>query len=283
VTEELHETGAVDVSVIVPTLDSAAHLGRCLRSVNEQNGVRVETIVVDQESTDETAAIARASGATLIQAPRPQFYSPPTKARNLGARRAAGEYLLHLDSDMAVAPGLLAAAVRRCREERFDALVLHEVDVAEGFWARCKALERMCYRGVEQVEGARFVRADLFRAVGGYDEGLGSGEDWDIHTRYQNEGQIGDVAEPLVHHLGRIRFTRQIRKKYSYGRTARDFLRKSAGVPIATAMLRSYWHARRMLVRRPHLAAGALILRSAEAAAVAAGMLTASRSRAQAQ
>jgi glycosyltransferase involved in cell wall biosynthesis len=274
-----HEAGVVEVSVIVPTLDSAPHLDRCLNSVRSQDGVRPEVIVVDQESTDETQEIARAHGVVLVVAPRPAFYSPPTSARNLGARRATGEFLLHLDADMELTPGVLLSCVSACRERSLVAVVLHEADIASGFWASCKALERLSYRGVAEIEGARFVRADIFRSVGGYDEELGSGEDWDIHARYLAKGPIGAVEEPILHHLGRIELGRHLRKKFSYGRTAGVFLRKTSGTPIAAAMLRAYWASRGRLLRRPHHAVGLLVLRSAEAGAIALGMLAGPRGR----
>jgi GT2 family glycosyltransferase len=147
------------------------------------------------------------------------------------------------------------------------------VDVAVGFWANCKALERLCYRGVEEVEGARFVRADIFRSVGGYDEELGSGEDWDIHARYRGTGPIGAAPQPLYHHLGRIESASQLRTKFSYSRTARRFLRKAPGSPIAGAMIRAYWSSRRALLLRPSLLLGLIVLRTAEAGALALGML----------
>jgi glycosyltransferase involved in cell wall biosynthesis len=269
---------APTVSVVVPTLDSAVHLARCLDSVRRQEGVSVQMIVVDQESRDETRKIALAHGAQVVSAPRPAFYSPPTAARNLGAAQAAGEFLLHLDADMELPAGLLAASVRTCAQDDLVALVLHEADVTRGFWAACKALERACYRGAEGVEGARFVRADVFREVGGYDEGLGSGEDWDIHARYRAIGAIGSAPLPVYHHLGRITLASQVRKKFSYGRTARQFLDKTPGAPIAGAMLRAYWSSRRTLLRRPVHVAGLLILRTAEVAALAAGMAAGPRS-----
>jgi glycosyltransferase involved in cell wall biosynthesis len=267
------EGGAMEVSVIVPTLDSEPKLQRCLESVRRQEGVLAEVIVVDQQSRDASQEIARAQGARVVTAPRPGFYSPPTAARNLGARHATGVYLLHLDADMELAPGALSSCVRTCLERGFIALVVHEVDVADGFWANCKALERMCYLGVEEVEGARFVRSDIFRSVGGYDEDLGSGEDWDIHARYRCAGPIGAAPQPLYHHLGRIDLASQLRKKFSYGRTARRFLRKAPGTPVAAAMIRAYWSSRRALLRRPFLALGLMVLRTAEAGALALGML----------
>jgi hypothetical protein len=80
------------------------------------------------------------------------------------------------------------------------------------------------------------------------------------------------VAEPLLHHTGRVRFRRQVGKKFAYGRSARPFLTKHEGAPMASAMLAAYWRSRRALVRRPALAAGFLVLRAAETGALAAGL-----------
>jgi glycosyltransferase involved in cell wall biosynthesis len=263
---------AVTVSVIVPTLDSERSLARCLASVKDRQGVELETIVVDQGSADGTDQIVRKAGARLISLPRPRVYTPPTRSRNVGAKAARGEYLLHLDADMELMPGMLEACVTRCAEEGHVALVLHEVDRAAGFWAKSKALERRCYWGAEEIEGARFVRTDAFWSAGGYDERLGSGEDWDVHRRYASIGSIGRGPTPLVHDLGSITFTKQIRKKFSYGRTARPFLRGAEPAPILGGMFRAYWRSRALLARHPAHAVGFLVLRTAEVMALTAGM-----------
>ena len=228
---------------------------------------------MDQGSRDGTPDVARTHGARVLSLPRPAFYRPPTRSRNLGARAATGRLLAHLDADMELPPGLLAAAASRCEREGVAAVVLHERDVTEGFWGAVKALEREAYVGVAGVEGARFVRADVFHAVGGYDEELGSGEDWDVHARYQQHGVIEAAAEPLVHHTGRVSFSAQVRKKFAYGRSARKYLHKHDGGPVVSAMLSAYWESRRAFARHPALALGFLVLRVTEFAAVAAGMI----------
>ena len=262
-----------DVSAIVPTLDSAAHLGRCLASLEAQRGVDLEVIVVDQGSRDGTADIAREHGARVLSLPRSGFYRPPTRSRNHGARAASGRFLVHLDADMEVPSGLLAEAAARGERDGVAAVVLHERDVPQNFWAAVKALERQAYVGVTGVEGARFVRADVFAAVGGYDEELGSGEDWDIHARYRQHGAVVAASEALLHHTGRVGFGRQLRKKFAYGRSAGRFLEKHEAAPVASAMLSAYWSSRRAFVRRPALALGFLVLRAAEAVALATGLI----------
>jgi len=260
--------------VIVPTLDVAGPLRRCLASIMRQSGVAIELIVVDQGSRDGTPPVALAAGAQVFSLARPRIYGEFTpKARNVGARHAAGEYLLHFDADMELPAGALADCVRASKREKHVAIVLHEVDAAEGYWACCKALERSCYRGSTELEAARFVRSDVFWRVGGYDEELGgSGEDWDIHRRYASVGSIGAVAVPVVHHLGHLNLRRHLRKKFAYGRTAWPYFRKGGVSSVASGMWRAYARCWRLLAGDPIHAVGFLALRVAEVAALTFGI-----------
>jgi glycosyltransferase involved in cell wall biosynthesis len=232
----------------------------------------LEVIVVDQESEDGTPEVAVEFGVRLAQCSRPTGYAPPTASRNLGAGLSGGMYLLHLDADMTVPPGGIARAVRQCSEAGNVAVVLEEVDMTEGYWGRCKALERRAYRDSELIEGARFVRADVFALVGGYDETLGSGEDWDIHARYARRGSIGRLGGAVHHHLGQISYPAQVRKKFEYGRSAQAFLVKHDSSGYWRLMLASYWRSRREFAGDPVHAAGFAALRLGEVAALCAGL-----------
>lgn len=258
--------------MIIPTRDSAEDLSRCLASLVVDQGVPFEVIVVDQTSSDATRDIAAAAGANVLLESRPTLYTPPTRSRNAGAAAAAGEYLLHLDADMALAPAMLSAAVRTCSDGGYVALTLEEIDQADGFWAECKALERKTYRGSELLEAARFVRADVFRDVGGYDERLGSGEDWDVHARYAARGAIGRLPRAVYHHLGTLAFADQMRKKFRYGRSAAAFLGKRGSSSFAAAMASAYMRSWRLFVRDPAHTLGFVALRMAESVALGSGV-----------
>jgi putative methyltransferase (TIGR04325 family) len=97
------------LSVIIPTHNRAASLARTVRSVLELDypSDRCEILVIDDSSTDETAAavheLQRAAGGRAIRYSRGEHLEV-TEARHIGARAAGGELLLFLDDDVTLAP-----------------------------------------------------------------------------------------------------------------------------------------------------------------------------------
>lgn len=100
-----------DYSIIIPAYNEAAELPETLRSVSEaMAGCRDrggEVIVVDNASTDATAALARAAGALVV--PEPEHCI--ARVRNTGARAARGRCLIFLDADTVMPAELLAAVL----------------------------------------------------------------------------------------------------------------------------------------------------------------------------
>ncbi|PZG20285.1 glycosyl transferase [Micromonospora craterilacus] len=96
------------VSVIVPNYNYARALHLCLDSLRAQTYPRLEIIVVDDCSTDDSVAVAEAHGARVVRTPS---NSGPAAARNLGAEVAEGEILFFVDSDVAARPDAVANAV----------------------------------------------------------------------------------------------------------------------------------------------------------------------------
>jgi glycosyltransferase involved in cell wall biosynthesis len=96
------------VSVIVPSYNRSAVLPLCLRALAEQTYAPIEVIVVDDCSTDDSAQVARAAGATVFSTP---VNSGAAAARNLGAAHASGHILLFVDGDIALDPDAVANAV----------------------------------------------------------------------------------------------------------------------------------------------------------------------------
>lgn len=105
-------------SVIIPTYNRAAILKDTLSSVLAQDFDDYEVIVVDDGSTDQTGEMVQALGSTKIH----YFYKKNEErsvARNYGADRAQGRYLLFLDSDDRIRENqlsIIAAYIQRQHE-----------------------------------------------------------------------------------------------------------------------------------------------------------------------
>jgi glycosyltransferase involved in cell wall biosynthesis len=83
-------------SIIVPAYNEAAYLGRALHSLQHQDyDGNYEIIVVDNNSTDETAAVAARFGVRVVSEPRQGVCA----ARQRGADNAQGEILISTDAD----------------------------------------------------------------------------------------------------------------------------------------------------------------------------------------
>lgn len=83
------------VSVVIPCKDDAHHLAMCLAALAKQTRQADEVIVVDNESSDDSAAVALAFGAQVIPCPEPGIPA----ASSTGYDAARGELILRLDAD----------------------------------------------------------------------------------------------------------------------------------------------------------------------------------------
>ncbi|HUP68531.1 MAG TPA: glycosyltransferase [Acidimicrobiales bacterium] len=242
--------GSPEISIIIPTRDEAENLPCLLRSIANQREVKVEVVVVDQASDDGTRAIATEFGCKVLMVPPSGYYSPPSTSRNAGAEAAQGSILLHLDADMELAHPEVLWVLREAFRQGYRAAILREIDVALGFWAHVKAVERRCYWGTA-MESARACDSLLFQALGGYDTTISSGEDFDISFRLSRCTEIHRDDRLLVlHHSRHASLVKLLDKKFNYGRTANTYLTKPAGSPdnraiaISLSCLKAYVKAR---------------------------------------
>ncbi len=154
----------------------------------------------------------------------------PAAARNRGAARAAGRFLVFIDDDCLAEPGWLTALERRFSQEP-DRLV--GGGIANGlpgnpFSTATQLIVTYAYdRNDRRATGTRFfngcnlaVSAQRFRQVGGFSEAfpLAAGEDYDFCHRWQHAGLETTYApEALVHHAHPLTFGGFCRQHFNYG------------------------------------------------------------------
>ncbi len=194
------------VSVIIPVRNDARRLAVCFRSLADSDypADRVEVIVVDNGSTDDSAEVARAAGAKVLVCPGQRVGA----LRNRGAEIAQGEILALVDSDHEVPAGWLSAGV----QELVDDPELHMVGAPylpppDGTWVqRVWSLHRL--RNVARGEtvwlasGNLFLRKHDFDRIGGFDESLVAAEDVDLCVRLKEAGGriVSDMRLANIHH-----------------------------------------------------------------------------------
>ena len=101
---------SIDYSIVIPAFNEEDFLSTTLTALHEataQLELSGEIIVVDNNSSDETAAIAAAQGAQVVFEKINQI----SRARNAGAHTAQGRYLIFVDADTLVPPALLQQAL----------------------------------------------------------------------------------------------------------------------------------------------------------------------------
>jgi dolichol-phosphate mannosyltransferase len=143
------DTAHGTISVVVPARDEATRIGPLLAALAGAPGV-LEVVVVDDESQDATAAVARAAGARVVSgSPPPTGWIGKTWALHQGLTTAAGEWVVFLDADTRPDPRLPRSLVARCVADRLDLLTVagrFECPTAGLRWLHPALLTTLVYR-----------------------------------------------------------------------------------------------------------------------------------------
>lgn len=268
------------VSVIVPTKNSARTLSKCLESITNQTYGAIELVVVDNFSSDDTPEIARQFTKKFHQ------HGPERcTQRNYGVDHSRGEYVAIIDSDMYLTPKVIEEALDQIRKPSAVGVIIPEESIGEGFWARCKSLERSFYVGVSYMEAARFFSTKIYQDVGGYDETMVSGEDWDLSQRISQHGDIRSTTALIHHDEGKISLRQTIKKKYYYAQHFKKYLRKSSHRNTSkqqTSILGRYklfFRKPKVIVKHPIVFGGMIFMKTAEFAFGGLGLLASNLTR----
>lgn len=208
------------VSVIVTTKNEEKNLPRLLSSIRKQTYKPIELIIVDNFSSDQTYNISQQYTSFVYQ------HGPERcTQRNFAVQKSHGMFILFLDADMEIPPPCIALCVKTAKVNDCVGIIIPEDIPAQNFFSRIKKLEKKLYIGETTIEAARFFRKKVFTQVGGYNEDLIAGEDWELSTRIQRKGTIGRISVSLFHY--ETSFIRELKHKWYYAKQIQKYERVS--------------------------------------------------------
>ena len=187
------------ISFIVPAYNEELLIGRTLTAIHaaaREVGEPYEVIVVDDGSTDRTAAVAGESGARVV----PVHFRQIGRTRNAGARLAAGEIFVFVDADTLITAATLRAtlAVLGAGAAGGGASLRLEGDIR---WhgRLLLMLVRAGMRFGRLAAGCYlFCTRAAFEAAGGFDERLFASEEIALSRALARQGRVVILRETVV-------------------------------------------------------------------------------------
>jgi glycosyltransferase involved in cell wall biosynthesis len=190
--------GQARVSVVIPCYNGSRFLGEAIESVLRQTWPAAELIVVNDGSTDDTAAVALLYEQVRYIEQRNQ--GAPA-ARNAGMRSSTGEFLVFLDADDRLRPHALAAGVESLRANPEWAFVSGDVHViAEDGSPRYVPTHRprpgdpyvqLLRSNYIWTPGVVMYRHEILRAENGFVTWAGASADYELNVRIARRFPIG--------------------------------------------------------------------------------------------
>jgi mycofactocin glycosyltransferase len=232
------------VSVVVPVYNQQGSLPRTVPAVLALEGV-LEVLYVDDGSTDGTApwlseTLAGHPYARLLRHPENRGRSA---ARNTGWQAARGEVVLFLDGDVRPEPEAAALLAERHRQEGVVAVLARDepegLDPSEPYHRYLRTKPGPGSVPPDRplplqylIIGHTSVRRDALEAVGGFDEGIGYGEDLDLAYRLFRIWPGGFRREPraLVHQGDVGALGDRLGKLHTFGGTLRGMAARHPGL-----------------------------------------------------
>ena len=248
------------VSILIATKNSEKYLYRCLKSVKVQSYKNIEIILVDNNnSKDKTRDIAEKFTKKIY------VYGPERSSQyNFAAGKAKGKYIYRIDSDFLLDRKVVSQCVQKCENEGFDGVAPHNTsDDSLGYWSKVRKLERDCYIDDKLIVGLRFMKREVFFKIGGFDERMFAGEDYDLHNRFIDAGYKWTRIKAKEVHLGEVTSMIDFMKQsYRYGKNLTVYMKKnpkrglSQMAPIRAAYIR---HLDKLL-QKPIISFGLIIM-----------------------
>jgi len=231
-------TNQPTVSVIIPARDAAGSLRVALKAVAKQTYPEILEVVV-AAADDESAAEARANGATVVENPA----GTTPRGLNLALAASKGEIVVRCDAQSIIPPDYVARVVATLERTSAANVGGMQVPVGDTPWENAIAAAMSSPWGagdaryrvggeegpVETVYLGAFRRSAIER-IGGFDESFLRTQDYELNHRLIETGAIVWFDPTLkVGYRPRGSLGALARQYYEYGRAKRQFSRKHPG------------------------------------------------------
>src|SRR5437764_1991543 len=214
-----------EVAAVIPSWNTAAYIERCLTSLDTQTGVSIETMVIDNGSSDASLALLRRLDIRHVALPKNIGFAA---AVNMGAEKTSAPLVFVLNADCFLAPDCLRRLVAEMTADHrlggVQPRILRDApatDVAR-IYSTGQSLTRRgatFERGWGEPDGPRhaapgevfgvsgaacMLRRELFTQLGGYDERyFAFYEDVDLNARARLAGwRFEYLPHAVAHHVG---------------------------------------------------------------------------------
>jgi len=201
----MYEKGLV--SVVTATYNMADYLPETLDSILGQDYGHLESIVIDDGSTDETSSVLEpyvSSGWVRVIR---QKNAGQTVAKNRGISEARGDFIAFCDADDTWRPDKLTKQIEAFTQFPEVAVVFSDIDVidSKGDPYQIPPMKRVGGRITAELLLDNFipfptsiVRADVLKKAGGFDENLTMSIDYDLWLRISVDHPMHYIPEPLA-------------------------------------------------------------------------------------
>jgi glycosyltransferase involved in cell wall biosynthesis len=225
------------LSIVIPTFNEERYLPLLLKSIKAQDYKDYEIIVADANSKDATRKIARKYGCRIVEG------GLPAKGRNNGAKQATGDIIIFLDSDVILPKGFLSENIGKFNKKNL---------VCASVWANPISNKPVDYvlffvaqlgQGILQLFRPAatgwciLIKKSVFKKIGGFNEKILVGEDYDLAYRTYGHGRFAMLINPNLYvsvrrleKEGRFNFAMKVLKTTFYDVTGKKMTVKNKAV-----------------------------------------------------